>query len=91
MRTASLSPLWGGRGVGFPLRGRGPYAAGREVNSRGDKFRRHERGVEQDLITGYGGHLFVAGILSLPRFRGHLVYAASAPSRKAFSVSFGVL
>jgi hypothetical protein len=27
----------------------------------------------------------------LPRFRGHLVYAASAPLRKAASVSFGVL
>jgi hypothetical protein len=29
--------------------------------------------------------------LSLPRFRGHLVYAASAPSRKSASASFGVL
>jgi type I restriction enzyme M protein len=30
------------------------------------------------------------GILSLPRFRGHLVYAASAPSRRSASASFGV-
>jgi hypothetical protein len=30
-------------------------------------------------------------IVSLPRFRGHLVYAASAPLRKWASVSFGVL
>jgi REP element-mobilizing transposase RayT len=29
--------------------------------------------------------------LSLPRFRGRLVYAASAPMRKSASVSFGVL
>jgi ubiquinone/menaquinone biosynthesis C-methylase UbiE len=29
--------------------------------------------------------------LSLPRFRGHVVYAASAPSRRSASTSFGVL
>jgi hypothetical protein len=29
--------------------------------------------------------------MSLPRFRGRLVYAASAPMRKSASVSFGVL
>ena len=30
-------------------------------------------------------------VLRLPRFRGHLVYAASASSRKSASASFGVL
>jgi poly(3-hydroxybutyrate) depolymerase len=29
--------------------------------------------------------------VSLPRFRGHVVYAASAPSRRSASTSFGVL
>jgi hypothetical protein len=31
------------------------------------------------------------GELSLPRFRGQVIYAASAPARKSASVSFGVL
>jgi hypothetical protein len=52
----------------FPLRGRGPYAAGWEGNSRGDKFRVLERGVEQDLITrGTGAAPFVAGNLPADR------------------------
>ena len=40
--------------------------------------------VERDLSHFTGG-------VSLPRFRGQLVYAASAPLRKSASVSFGVL
>ena len=74
MRRASLTPLWGARGAGgagggvFPLRGRGPYAAGWEGNTRGDKFGVLERGVEQDLITrGTGAAPFVAGILPADR------------------------
>src|SRR5262249_61293789 len=63
----SLSPLWGARGVGLPgvgyspRGGRGPYAAGWEGNSRGDKFRVLERGVEQDLITRGTGATQVVG------------------------------
>jgi len=50
------------------LRGRGPYAAGWEGNSRGDKFGVHECGLEQDLITGgTGAAPFVAGILPADR------------------------
>jgi len=50
------------------LRGRGPYAAGWEGNTRGDKFGVLERGVEQDLITrGTGAAPFVAGILPADR------------------------
>ena len=67
-------PLWDARGVGchgggvFPLRGRGPDAAGWEGNTRGDKFGVLERGVEQDLITrGTGAAPFVAGILPVRR------------------------
>jgi hypothetical protein len=74
VRAASLTPLWGARGVGgagggvFPLRGRGPYAAGWAGNSRGDKFRVLERGVEQDVITrGTGAAPFVAGNLPADR------------------------
>ena len=53
---------------GSPCGGRGPYAAGCEGNSRGDKFRGHERGVEQDLITGgTGATPLVAGILPADR------------------------
>ena len=64
VRMASLTPLWGARGVGgprgwgIPLAGtrplRRPYAAGWEGNTRGDKFGVHERGVEQDVITPGG-------------------------------------
>ena len=52
----------------FPLRGRGPYAAGWAGNTRGDKFGVLERGVEQDLITrGTGATPFVAGNLPADR------------------------
>jgi|GEM_PF-5220075 hypothetical protein len=37
-----------------------------------------------------GARVFMSP-LSLPRFRGHVVYAASAPSRRSASTSFGVL
>jgi len=50
------------------LRGRGPYAAGWEGNTCGDKSRVLERGVEQNLITGgTGAAPFVAGILPADR------------------------
>ena len=35
--------------------------------------------------------LYTIRSVSLPRFRGHVVYAASAPSRRSASTSFGVL
>src|SRR4051812_12962182 len=66
---APLSPLWGARGVGCSsCGGRGPYAAGRAGNTRGDKFRVRERGLEQDRITGgTGAAPFVAGNLPADR------------------------
>ena len=74
MRRASLPPLWGARGVGghwggvFPLRGRGPHAAGWEGNSRGDKSGVLDRGVEQNRITGgTGAAPFGAGNLPADR------------------------
>ena len=50
------------------MRGRSPYAAGWEGNTRGDKFGVLERGVEQDQINrGTGAAPFVAGNLPADR------------------------
>jgi hypothetical protein len=48
--------------------------------------------MKQDGLVWASDELQLAlVVVSLPRFRGHLVYAASAPSRKLASASFGVL
>jgi len=69
-----MTPLCGARGVGgrwggvFPLRGRGPHAAGWAGNSRGDKSGVLDRGVEQRRFTGgTGAAPFGAGNLPADR------------------------
>jgi NADPH:quinone reductase-like Zn-dependent oxidoreductase len=56
-----------------------------------DEFVDYTRTTPEDVVRDVDLVVDSVGGLSLPRFRGHLVYAASAPLRKPASVSFGVL